>query len=87
MVFPLDKIKKGVTVSRWDKEGRLYVGSGYRSLKRLFTDAGYSVRKREQVPVLYCDGKPIAAISVAADLSCAEGNGPWWVVSARDEKE
>jgi len=63
------------------------VGNGSRSLKRLFVDAGISVRERMRVPVLSCGGRPIAVVGLTADQSLAEGNGPWWVVTATDEKE
>jgi tRNA(Ile)-lysidine synthetase-like protein len=87
LVFSLDKIKGPVSVSFWDQKGRLDAGRGSRSLKRLFTDAAFSVREREETPVLYCGGAPIAIVGVAAERSLAEGGGPWWVVAARDEKE
>ena len=87
LVFSLDKIKRPVSVSFWDQKGRLDAGRGSRSLKRLFTDAAFSVREREETPVLYCGGAPIAIVGVAAERSLAEGGGPWWVVAARDEKE
>ncbi len=87
LVFSLDKIEGPVTVASWDKGGRLAVGSGSRSLKRLFMDGGVSVRERSRRPVLFCGGRPIAIVGVAADQSLAEGNGPWWVVTAAEEKE
>ena len=87
LVFSRDKITEGVTVACWEKTGRLQVGNGSRSLKRLFADAKLGVRERETVPVLYCGGSPIAVIGAAADQSYAQGNGPWWIVSAADEKE
>jgi len=87
LVFSRDKITEGVTVACWEKTGRLHVSNGSRSLKRIFTDAKLGVRERETVPVLYCGGTPIAVVGVAADQSYAEENGPWWIVSATDEKE
>lgn len=87
LVFPLDKIVEPVSVGRWEKTGRLKTERGERSLKRLFADAGISVRRREELPVLYSGGRPVAAFDVAADYSLADGNGPWWVVTATEEKE
>ena len=43
-----------------------------RSLKRLFVDAGLSVREREETPVIYVGGRPAAALFVGVDRAFAE---------------
>lgn len=50
---------------------------GSRSLKRLFVDAGLSVREREETPVIYVGGRPAAALFIGVDRAFAEKGREW----------
>lgn len=49
-----------VCADRWRESGRMTLPGkdSSRSLKRLFVDAGLSVREREETPVIYVGGRP-----------------------------
>lgn len=62
---------------------------GSRSLKRLFVDAGLSVREREETPVIYVGGRPAAALFIGVDrpLQKKGGNGNTFSIFTKDKSE
>lgn len=72
-------IQRTVCVERWCRGGRLCLPGmeGSRSLKRLFLDAGLSVKQREEVPVVYVDGAAAAVPGIGADRAFAGDDAEW----------
>ncbi len=68
-----------VCADRWRESGRMTLPGkdSSRSLKRLFVDAGLSVREREETPVIYVGGRPAAALFVGVDRAFAEKEREW----------
>ena len=68
-----------VCADRWRESGRMTLPGkeGSRSLKRLFVDAGLSVREREETPVIYVGGRPAAALFIGVDRAFAEKGREW----------
>lgn len=62
-----------VAVDRWRQDGRMTLPGqeGSRSLKRLFVDAGCSVARREETPVVYVGTRVAAALGVGVDCAFA----------------
>ena len=58
---------EGLAIGSWDGTGRLAVENGSRTIKRLFADRGVPVDRREEHPVLYAGGRPVAVFGVAVD--------------------
>lgn len=56
-----------LTLAVWDGSGRLNVGNGSRTVKRLFADRGIPVEKRGEHPALYRGERVAAVFGVAAD--------------------
>ncbi len=57
-----------LTAAAWDGTGRLAVENGSRSIKRLLLDQGIPPARQFQTPVLYREGRPVAALG-AVDLA------------------
>ena len=74
LILNNDAIDEPVSVDRWRQDGRMTLPGreGGRSLKRLFVDAGFSVARREETPVIYV-GERIAAVpGIGVDQAFAE---------------
>lgn len=56
-----------LAIAAWDGAGRLAVENGSRTIKRLFTDAGIPVERREEHPAVLLDGRIAAVFGVAVD--------------------
>ena len=75
-----DAISAPVTVDRWREGSRMTLPgqAGSRSLKRLFVDAGVSVSRREETPVLYVGACTAAVPGIGVDRRFAGNTGnPW----------
>lgn len=66
-VLDAGKIPGPLTLAPWDGRGRLAVGNGSRSIKRLFADRGIPPGERRNYPALYLDGRCVAVPGVAVD--------------------
>lgn len=64
-----------LSIGHWDGTGRLAVENGSRTLKRLFQDSGIPAARRSEHPVLFHDGRPIAAFGVAVDWDFRQREG------------
>lgn len=64
-----------LTISPWDGTGRLYVGNGYRTIKRLFADHGIPPAARGEYPAILANGKTIAVFGAAVDWNSRPGDG------------
>ena len=82
-----EKLAGPLTIAPWDGTGRLDVGNGRRTAKRLFADRGIPVEERFGYPALYMDGALIALPGVAADAAFAavEGDALWVSMERRRE--
>jgi len=70
-----------LVIAPWDGTGRLAVGNGSRTIKRLFADAGIPVEHRAEHPAVLVDGRTAAVFGVATDWAYqAEENAPCWVI-------
>ena len=67
LILPAEAVGKDPTIGPWDGTGRLAVENGSRTIKRLFADRGVPVDRREEHPVLYAGGRPVAVFGVAVD--------------------
>lgn len=56
-----------LTIACWDGRGRLNVGNGSRTIKRLFADRGIPAEERLERPALYLGDRPVAVFGVAVD--------------------
>jgi len=70
-----EKLTGPITIAPWDGTGRLAVGNGRRTAKRLFADRGIPVEERANYPALYMDGALIALFGVAVDAELAPKGG------------
>ena len=70
-----DKIIGLVSVGPWRPSGRMTVGRGARSLKRLFADRGIPPAERDTLPVLYWGDRPVAALRIGVDRDFAAVDG------------
>lgn len=52
---------EGLSVRTWQRSDRLAVKNGYRSLKRIFSDAGITPAERGRIPVLCHNGMVVGA--------------------------
>ena len=68
-----------VAADRWRQDSRMTLPGrqGSRSLKRLFVDAGISVRAREETPVIYVGSQAAAAPGIGVDRRY-DGSGKAW---------
>lgn len=75
-----------LAIAACDGTGRLAVGEGRRTVKRLFADRGIPVERRAGWPMLLLDGKAAAVFGVATDqgLTPAEGEACVVVSLERD---
>ena len=72
-VVTVDGVCEGLSVRSWRRSDRLAVETGFRSLKRIFSDAGVMPAERERMPVLchngaavgVCLGEPIRVFPLA----------------------
>lgn len=67
LALPAETAGEGLAIGSWDGTGRLAVENGSRTIKRLFADRGVPVDRREEHPVLYAGGRPVAVFGVAVD--------------------
>ena len=67
------KLTVPVYVDRWNHSGRMTLqgSAGNRSIKRLFVDAGCSIREREETPVIYVGNTPAAIFGIGVDAAFA----------------
>ena len=74
LILNNDAIDAPVDVDRWRQGGRMTRPGqeGSRSLKRLFLDAGFSVARREETPVVYVGARIAAVLGVGVDRAFAE---------------
>lgn len=70
-----DKIVGPVSAGPWRPDGRMTVGRGARSLKRLFADRGLAPAERDMLPVLYLEDRPVAAFQIGVDREFAAADG------------
>ena len=80
LILNNDAITAPVTVDRWREGSRMTLPgqAGSRSLKRLFVDAGVSVSRREETPVLYVGACTAAVPGIGVDRRFAGNTGnPW----------
>ena len=64
-----------LTISPWDGSGRLHIGNGCRTIKRLFADHGIPPAARGEYPAILANGKTIAVFGAAVDWNSRPGDG------------
>lgn len=70
LVLAAEAARDGLTIAPWDGTGRLAVANGSRTIKRLLADHGVPAAWREDCPVLYAAGRPVAVFGGAVDVNC-----------------
>ncbi len=69
LILNNDAIDEPVYIDRWQPQDRMTLPGqeGSRSLKRLFVDAGISVKEREETPVIYVGSRAAAVLGIGVD--------------------